>query len=43
MISFLAGEVGPGDVHLVGCGDVAPLPDEVMGGALHGGPSRDRR
>lgn len=31
MISFLAGEVGPGDVCIsMGCGDVASLPDEVM-------------
>jgi UDP-N-acetylmuramate--alanine ligase len=31
MISFLAGEVGEGDVCIsMGCGDVATLPDEVM-------------
>lgn len=31
MISFLAGEVGPGDVCIsMGCGDIATLPDEVM-------------
>ena len=31
MISFLAGEVGPGDVCIsMGCGDIATLPEEVM-------------
>ena len=31
MISFLAGEVGPGDVCIsMGCGDIAKLPEEVM-------------
>ena len=29
--SFLAGEVGPGDVCIsMGCGDIATLPEEVM-------------
>jgi len=32
MISFLAGEVGSGDVCIsMGCGDIATLPEEVMG------------
>ena len=31
MVSFLAGEVGPGDVCIsMGCGDIATLPDEVL-------------
>jgi len=31
MISFLAGEAGPGDVCIsMGCGDIATLPDEVL-------------
>jgi UDP-N-acetylmuramate--alanine ligase len=31
MVSFLAGEVGPGDVCIsMGCGDIASLPDEIL-------------
>lgn len=31
LVSFLTGEVGPGDVCIsMGCGDVASLPDEVL-------------
>jgi UDP-N-acetylmuramate--alanine ligase len=31
LVSFLAAEVGPGDVCIsMGCGDIAALPDEVM-------------
>ena len=31
MVSFLAGEVGPGDVCIsMGCGDIATLPEEVL-------------
>ncbi len=31
LVSFLAGEVGPGDVCIsMGCGDVASLPEEVL-------------
>jgi UDP-N-acetylmuramate--alanine ligase len=31
LVSFLAGEVGGGDVCIsMGCGDVASLPDEVL-------------
>jgi len=35
MVSFLAGEVGAGDVCIsMGCGDIASLPDEVLGRRL---------
>ena len=31
VVSFLAGEVGPGDVCIsMGCGDIATLPDEIL-------------
>ena len=31
LISFIAGEAGPGDVCIsMGCGDIATLPDEVL-------------
>jgi len=31
MVSFLAGEVGPGDVCIsMGCGDIATMPEEIM-------------
>lgn len=31
LVSFLAGEIGPGDVCIsMGCGDIAALPDEVL-------------
>ena len=31
MVSFLAGEVGPGDVCIsMGCGDIATLPEEIL-------------
>jgi UDP-N-acetylmuramate--alanine ligase len=31
LISFLAGEAGPGDVCIsMGCGDIATLPKEVL-------------
>ncbi len=36
MVSFLAGEVGPGDVCIsMGCGDIATLPDEVLARRAH--------
>ena len=31
LVSFLAGEVGPGDVCIsMGCGDIATLPEEIL-------------
>ena len=31
VVSFLAGEVGPGDVCIsMGCGDIATMPEEIM-------------
>jgi UDP-N-acetylmuramate--alanine ligase len=31
VVSFLAGEVGPGDVCIsMGCGDIATLPEEIL-------------
>jgi UDP-N-acetylmuramate-alanine ligase len=36
MVSFLAGEVAPGDVCIsMGCGDVATLPEEVLARRAH--------
>ena len=36
LVSFLAGEVGPGDVCIsMGCGDIATLPEEILARRSH--------
>ena len=43
LVSFLAGEVGPGDVCIsMGCGDIATLPEEILARRASSGGRRER-
>ena len=44
VVSFLAGEVGPGDVCIsMGCGDIATLPEEILARRAAAAERRDGR